>query len=104
MPQKKPSPSALQSVPMQPGYQPHVVVKFRDDVKIPYEDDIAPRLEEIGAGPWKGLEEKYPGIRMRRLFNALAPAEIQRLVDLAAQRDRTYKPVNFLSYFAVDTP
>lgn len=85
-------------------YIPRVVVKFRDSVQLPYEDGIERIFEAQRVGPWKELAARHPGIHMRRLFNAVKPATLATMVEEARNRDRTYKPPNFFTYFVIDCP
>lgn len=41
---------------------------------------------------------------MNRLFRSLKPENIRSLVKQSSEKDSTYKPANFLGYFAVDCP
>jgi serine protease len=88
----------------EPGYVPRVVVKFRDGVQLPYEDGVEKLLDRLQIGPWKELAERYPAIRMRRLFNSVTPAKLAAMVEEARNRDRTYRPPNFFTYFVIDCP
>jgi serine protease len=86
------------------GYSPRVVVKFRDDVQLPYEDDVEKNLDEWKVGQWDRLVEQFPGINMRRMFTSVTAERIRQLADEAVRRDDTYRPPNFLTYFVVDCP
>jgi serine protease len=90
--------------PREARYIPRVVVKFRDEVPLPYEDGAEKWLEAQRVGPWRELAQRYPGIRMRRLFNSVKPAKLAAMVEEARNRDRTYKPPNFFTYFVIDCP
>ena len=83
---------------------PFVVVKFKDYVEIPYEDGVEKYLQEYKIGPWKRLEEEFPGITLRRLFTSLEPNKIREILDRAVELDRTYSPPNFFTYFSIDAP
>jgi hypothetical protein len=85
-------------------YTPRVVVKFRDAVQLPYQDGTEKYVEAQRIGPWKELAARHPGIRMRRLFNSVTPTKLAEMVEQARNRDRTYKPPNFFTYFVVDCP
>ncbi len=90
--------------PKAPGYAPRVVVKFRDHIELPYDDRVEEYLEKMKVGPWESLKKQFPGISMRRMFTSVKPDRIRQLVDEAVQRDDTYRPPNFLTYFVVDCP
>jgi serine protease len=85
-------------------YQQRVVVKFRDDLQIPYQDDIGGYIQNQGIGPWDALVNQFPGIRLDRLYTSLEPNEILELVTRAKNLDIKYNPPNFLTYFAIDVP
>ncbi len=84
--------------------QRRIIVKFYDDIDLPYEDDIGDYVEEAGIGPWKELAEQFPGIRLDRVFVTLTPNEILELVEQAQKIDLDYQAPNFLTYFAIDIP
>ena len=83
-------------------HTPRVVVKFQDTVQLSYEDGIEKQLEEWELSEWYKLNEKYPNITFKRLFDELEPARILELVARATELDHTYKPPNFLTYFVID--
>jgi serine protease len=85
-------------------YRPRVVVKFTDDVRVPGEGDIAEYLHEAEVGPVERLTEAFPGIEFDRLFVSLDPEQLDGLVKQATERDRTYRPPNFRTFFAVTCP
>lgn len=86
------------------GYTPRVVVKFRDFVQLPYQDGVEKYLDKLSVGPWRQLAERFPGIRIRRMYTAVTPERIRQLVDEAMRRDAAYRPPDFLSYFIVACP
>ena len=83
---------------------PRVVVKFRDDLKIPYEDGIEKKLEQLQAGPWNRLAKRFPRVSLRRMFTAQKPEQIQALVARAAELDPTYRPADLLKFFWLESP
>ena len=87
----------------QPIYQPRVIVKFRDNLQVPYQDDIGSYLDQQGIG-WTALTKQFPGIAIERLFIASSSEQILTLVGQAQQMDKSYHPPNFLTYFAIDCP
>lgn len=91
--------SEMQPIPARPisAYLPRVIVKFFEEID---EDAVAKELQA------SGLEMiSDPGeVRVRRLFDALKPDELHRLVALAEERDASYRPGNLLTYFLIDCP
>jgi serine protease len=81
-----------------------VIVKFQDTVNLPYEDGAEGHVIRLGIGPWAELAQRFPGIRLNRLFTALPPERIAALVSQGARRDRRYRPSNLFSYFVIDAP
>ncbi|MEW6651075.1 MAG: S8 family peptidase [Chloroflexota bacterium] len=86
------------------GLTARVVVKFHDYVQLPYVDGVEKYIEEYQIAPWQNLAQAFPGLRMRRLFTALKPERIGELVRQAVERDSTYLPPNFFTYFTVICP
>lgn len=86
------------------GYRPRVVVKFHEYGELPYEDGVEEHIRERQLGPWNRLEEKFPGITLKRLFRSLEPDEIRELVATGVRRDQTYRPPDLLTYFVIECP
>lgn len=87
-----------------PEYDARVVVKFCDDIALPYDDSVEQHLDRLPGRVWQKLKEQFPGISIRVLFNAVTPTRIRQLVDEAVRQDEIYRPPNFLSYFVIDFP
>ena len=83
---------------------PRVVVKFRDEVKIPYQDGAEKVIERAKIGPWSRLVAEFKGITMKRLYPEIGAEKIIDLVRRASELDETYRPPNLLNYFVIDTP
>lgn len=81
-----------------------VVVKFDDDLQVPYVDDVETELVKRGVGTVDQLREEFLGIEFERLFRSLDPDEIRELIEEATRCDPDYKPPNLLTYFAIDCP
>ena len=96
--------------------QPRIVLKFTDAIVdqtgLPYDDDVATRLDPLGVGPWNGLAASHPGIAIARLFTVTTPAQFQSLVGQANRRapgaSHSSRPAfsvtRYLSYFLVRVP
>jgi hypothetical protein len=100
----KPTKATKQQELIIKNYVPRVVIKFKDNVSIPYEDEAERNIERFNLGPWKKLEDKFPGITVKRLFISLSPDQINALAKNAQQKESTYRPPNFLTYFAIECP
>jgi hypothetical protein len=83
--------------------KPRVVVQFRPEYRVPYEDGAEAALDRLNAGSWAKLAEEFPGVTLRRLIRSAEPKQVEALVDRARQMDRTYRPGHFLGYFAVES-
>ena len=96
------------------GYQPRIVVKFRDGIDLPYEvsedrdeqdrDAVGEHLRKRKLAPWSRLVETYPEIALEPLFTAVDPDEIDELVARATRRDETYDPPDFRAYYLIEVP
>jgi hypothetical protein len=83
--------------------KPRVVVQFRPEVRIPYEDGAEAELERLNAGPWSKLRAEFPGITLKPMIRTTPPDAVQKLVDRAREMDRTYVPGHFLGYFYIES-
>jgi serine protease len=86
------------------GYVPRVVVKFHDFIELPYDDHAQQHIARRFPGDWKRLVERFPGIRVSRLFFSITAEELRALVERASALDDRYDPPNFFTFFAVDCP
>jgi serine protease len=59
-----------------------VVLELRRDIELPYSDDIGADLDRHAPGFWRQLGERFPGIRMRRMFTAVTPERLRELLAL----------------------
>lgn len=83
-------------------FRPRAVFKLHDWVELKYEDGAQKVLaERYGAGP---LADVVDQLAFERLYTALKADEMARLVELAQQRDASYKGHRFDRWFTVDTP
>src|SRR5262245_47572384 len=63
---------------------PRVVVKFKDGLHLP---------------GIRRIQEQFPDVTVGKLFSSLAPPEVNKLLKKAQQSDKSYKPIDFASYF-----
>jgi hypothetical protein len=59
-----------------------VVVELRGSVDLPYTDDVGSDLDRHAPGFWRQLGQRFPGIRMRRMFTAVTPERLRQVVAL----------------------
>ncbi len=85
-------------------YRPRVIVKFRDHIGIPYDKSATDQIQRMGVGNWKQLTDRFKGITLTPLFEGKKSGRIRDLVSTAVEIDPTYRPPDFLSYFAVNIP
>ncbi len=81
-----------------------IVVKFRDEVSLPYVDRVETHLRQRNIGAWDRIVNLFPGSTLRRLFTALDPQEILELVRRATNRAPAFEAPNFFAYFLLDCP
>jgi len=79
-----------------------VVIKFRDEIEVPYEDGIEKQADKFQLGPFKDLAKRYAGIKLLRTFRRHTPEKLRKLTERASQLDPTYRPVNFATYFYIE--
>lgn len=85
-------------------FQPRVIVKFHEHVQLPYTRSAGARLEELEGGAWRRLAEQYTGIALVPLFTSKSAEEIRRLAEKARATDRSARPPDLTSYFAIELP
>jgi subtilase family protein len=79
-----------------------VAVKFIDDFDLPYEEGAEKYFSADWKGLWEQLFARFPGIALKPVYTAVSSDRIKELVALAVQRDPTYRPPNFFTFFAID--
>lgn len=87
-----------------PGYRPRVILKFHNELELPYDDSVDGHLDRLSGQVWRKLKARFPGISIRILFNAVTPSRMRQIVEEAMRLNRNYRPPNFLTYFVVDLP
>ena len=87
-------------------FLPNIVVKFYDNISFPYHEDanVQEYFSKNKSFPWQELHEKFPGIRLSKLFNSLKPAEIEGIVSKIKDSNPNYNPPNFLSCVSIEYP
>jgi hypothetical protein len=88
---------------------PRVVIKFRDEVNLPYEDGVERVLAQLHPELWGPFSVQFPSVTLTRVFTSLEPGQLRDLVDKARDRDKVYAasrhlPINLISYFQIDCP
>ncbi|UFH53082.1 S8 family serine peptidase [Spirosoma sp. KNUC1025] len=78
---------------------PYIAVRFSPNVKLTYNDDGIKQLIDRQFAPIKRLLTKYPGIRMKRLYQALSTDRLEELIKKAQATDETYRPGPFFNYY-----
>jgi subtilase family protein len=91
-----------------------IILKFKDFLQLPYDKDD--EIQNYFSGDEKTLKrffDKFPTMRINKLFDSLSKDEITNLVEIVGKRhelsdhtpsDHKYKPHNFFTYFALDCP
>jgi hypothetical protein len=85
----------------QPQVRPRIVIKFRDEVNLPYHKGAERVLNELGLAPWKNLVEAAPDATLEPVFVSVPEERVRELVNTARQRTSSYRPRNFFSFFAL---
>src|SRR5438477_3202703 len=85
-------------------FLPNIVVKFYDNISFPYNEDanVQEYFSTNKLFPWQELQEKFPGIRIGKLFNSLKPEQIKQMVDKIKKSNPGYNPPDFLACAFID--
>jgi serine protease len=82
--------------------RPYIAVRFSPRLKLAYNDYENKQLTELRYAPLTQLAQKFPGIRMTRLYRALSPEKLQGLIKKAQTTDETYRPGPFFNSFKIE--
>ena len=85
----------------QPQVRPRIVIKFRDEVNLPYQKGAERVLNELGLAPWRNIVEAAPNATLEPVFVSVPEERVRELVNTARQRTSSYRPLNFFSFFAL---
>jgi hypothetical protein len=85
-------------------YVPRIMVKFKEDAKLPYEFGVGTLIDKQGLGKWREFAQRFPGARLEPLYVALGPKDLEALIERALSRVKTYRPARFLSWFVIPMP
>src|SRR5262245_6889794 len=80
-----------------------IVVKFKHS-NFDYVDGAESHFSGRSAEDWEKIRHRFPGISLLRLFPSVAADRIDELVRRAKEIDRTYKAVDFKTYYVVNVP
>lgn len=83
------------------GVRPRIVVKFRNEVQLPYEGGAERAVVETGIAPWNKLAEKWPGVTLKPVFVSIPEARLKEMIQTARARTSSYQPPNFFTFFAI---
>lgn len=83
---------------------PRLVVKFKDDFGLPYQDGIEAQFNQSDRSFWNQLSVQFPGLMLKRLFRAITPAQLSAKIAQAQQRDPTYTGPSLLTYYSLEYP
>jgi hypothetical protein len=82
-----------------------IIVKFREELQLPYEDHVERYFNETWSREWEDLKKQgFPEITLQRVFISVEPGTIRDLRALAMELDPTYVPIDFLTFFLIDVP
>ncbi|PFT30403.1 S8 family peptidase [Bacillus cereus] len=81
-----------------------VVVKFRDDIDLPYENGIEKYIKQKLEGFDIQSEHQIKNFTFKKLFNSLPPDKIKDLVTKGQEREINTSTSNLLSYFKIECP
>lgn len=93
-----------QTIENDPNSIPKVIIKFHNEVKLPYVDNLEKYLVENDLAPWEDLFSKFPGISIQRIYISLSPERVQELEDRAFAKRPTSERPNLLKFFMIVSP
>jgi subtilisin family serine protease len=87
---------------------PRVLVKFDEQMRVPYEAGAERHLPRAQADAWSRIAEEFPGLSLKPLFTSV-PAERLRALsrpsaEASADRGDAEETPDLTSWFAIDCP
>ena len=83
---------------------PNVIIRFHDEVELPYIDHLEFYLLEKDLAPWEDLVSRFPGISIKRVYISLSPGDVQELENSAFKDTQPWERPNFLKFFQMESP
>lgn len=83
---------------------PDVIVKFRNDVRLPYIDNLEDYLVKNNLAPWEQLIEQFPGISIQRIYVTISPDIVQKLENSGFSNVPVLERPNLLKYYRIQSP
>ena len=96
---KQPDPTEVD--PVDVVYPRRIIVKFINDIGIPYQDNAELNLPKEWPDKWKEILEIYPAATLTRLYVATSSDRLQQLDKQAQVRDKSYEHVDLLTFFTI---
>lgn len=84
------------------GVRRRIVIKFRDQIQLPYEKGAERVVDQLGLAPWRKIADAAPDATLEPAFTALSPARILQLVQTAQRNHAGYRPPDFLGFFELN--
>jgi hypothetical protein len=79
-------------------------VRFKDNVHLPYVDQVELYFQENNSPGWKAFAERVPGATFRRAFPKIPLAKLKHFLRAPVPADIKYKPHSLLQYHILDVP
>lgn len=86
------------------NHRRRLIVKFKADSLLPYEDGLEKKLFAEKVGNWSALLKQFPVVGLSRLFDDGTARLLMNLADAARYQKSGYSPPDFFSYFSLDAP
>ncbi len=83
-------------------YTPRVIVKFHNQVEVPFEDGVERYLETARLAPWDRIARDFPRLTLTRVFGHREAERLRKHVERARKLEPGYEPPNLLNCFALD--
>jgi serine protease len=82
-----------------------IIIKFRDNSRLPYEIGAERQLEDFGLGKWEDLPKPYQSLTISPLVTAASSSTIKASIERANRMDpQGYNHNALLSYFGIHCP
>ncbi len=88
------------------GVPSRIVIKFRDSLQIPYQNEaqLQAYFSKNNLISWRELIKRFQGIKITKLYTSVTSGQIIKLVTKLKELNPEYSPSNFLNHCAIDCP
>src|SRR5262245_20228633 len=91
-------------IPLPPGLNRRVVVKFRPNTQLPYSQEDEIELAKQEGARWGELARAFPGVSLSPYFSTINESTLSEFSNRRPRIEGAPVPSNFTLYYVIDCP